>query len=86
MQSTVRRMETSLDRLSAAVEAMHHETVACRRNLMVFRARMETAERKVADMQAALHRTMDVLAEAESDARRAADIFRATAEGRSAED
>ncbi|MGE5518206.1 MAG: hypothetical protein ACM31D_20575 [Bacteroidota bacterium] len=78
-------MESSIDRLSAAVEAMHRETVACRRNLMVFRARMETAEQMMAGMAATLEKTGEVLAEAEADARRAGDIFRATAEGHSAE-
>ncbi len=84
MRTTVRRMENSLDRLNAAIEAMHRETVSCRRNLMVFRARMDVAERKVLTMQSALEQTIDVLAEAEAGARRASDIFRATAEGRSA--
>ena len=84
MQSTVKRMANSLGRLDAAVEAMHAETVACRRTLMVFRARMDAAERVVARMSAALEQTLGVLTEAETEARRAADIFRAAAEGRSA--
>lgn len=85
MRTTVRRMENTVDRLSAAVEAMHRENVACRRNLMVFRARMDAAEKVVTGMAETLERTLDVLAGAEADARRAGDIFRATAEGRSAE-
>lgn len=85
MQSALKRMTSSIDRLGAAVESMHQNNVTCRRNLMVFRARMEAADGKVAAMQAALTRAMDVLAEAEADARRATEIFRATAEGRSAE-
>ena len=84
MQSTVKRMSNSLSRLNAAVETMQTETVACRRNLMVFRARMDSAERVVARMSVTLEKTLDVLHEAEADARRAADIFRATADGRSA--
>ena len=84
MQSALKRMTSSIDRLGAAVESMHQNNVICRRNLMVFRARMEAADGKVAAMQDALTRAMDVLAEAEADARRAAAIFRATAEGRSA--
>lgn len=84
MRTTATRMENSFDRLEAAIEAMHRETVACRRNLMVFRARMDAAEKTVAGMAATLEKTVDALAEAEADARRASDIFRATAEGRSA--
>ena len=62
---------------------MQRETVSCRRNLMVFRARMDSAGTKVAAMQDSLVRTMDILLEAETEARRAADIFRATAQGHS---
>lgn len=85
MRTTLRRMENSLDRLVAAVDGMHRETVSCRRNLMVFRARMDTVECKVLSMQDRLAQTMDLLAEAEAAARQASDIFRATAEGRSAQ-
>lgn len=75
---------TALERLSGAVDAMQRETVSCRRNLMVFRARMDSVGTKVASMQDSLVRTMDILLEAETEARRAADIFRATAQGHSA--
>lgn len=85
MQSALKRMTSSIDRLGAAVDSMHQNTVTCRRNLMVFRARMGAVDGKVASMQDALTRTLGVLAEAETDARRAAAIFRATAEGRRAE-
>lgn len=84
MRLNVRGVGNCLDRLSDAVDAMRRETVSCRRNLMVFRARMDATERKVASIQQTLHKTMAVLEEAEADARRAADIFRATAAGRSA--
>lgn len=85
MQSALKRMTSSIDRLGVAVDSMHQNTVTCRRNLMVFRARMDAADGKIAAMQDALTRAMDVLAEAEADARRASDIFRATAGGRLAE-
>ena len=75
---------TALERLSGAVDAMQRETVSCRRNLTVFRARMDSVGTKVAAMQDTLVRTMDILLEAETEARRAADIFRATAQGHSA--
>lgn len=84
MQATLKSMSNSLDRLSATVETMRVETVACRRNLMVFRARMGSAERLVGRMSTTLETALDVLGEAECGARRAAAIFRATAEGRSA--
>lgn len=84
MKSSVNRMSTSLERLTAAVDSMHHETVACRRNLMVFRARMDSAEQTVLCLSAKLEKTQDLLGAAEAGARRAAEIFRATAEGRSA--
>jgi len=83
MQAQLKRMTSSLDRLDAAVDAMHHETVTCRRAMMVFRARMDTAEKVVTGMQDKLEATCAVLDEAERDARRASEIFRATAEGRS---
>ncbi len=85
MQANLKRMVGSVERLSAAVESMHQNNVSCRRNLMVFRARMDAAEGKVAAMQDSLTRALDLLADAEADARRATEIFRATAEGRSAE-
>ena len=84
MQTKLKCMEKSIGRLGAAVESMKHETVTCRRNLMVFRARMDSAERVVRGMGDTLEQVLQVLADAEAEARRATDIFRATAEGRSA--
>lgn len=85
MRTTVGGVEKTLDRLQAAVDAMQRENVACQRNLMVFRARMDSAERVVARMSATLQQSVDVLGEAEAEARCAADTFRATVEGRPAQ-
>lgn len=74
MQANLKRMVGSVERLSAAVDSMHQNNVSCRRNLMVFRARMDAAEGKVAAMQDALTRALDLLADAEADARRAASF------------
>lgn len=85
MRTSVRSIGRSLARLSDAADDMHRETVACRRNMMVFRARMAAAETAAADMAATLEQALQVLADAEADMRRAGAIFRATAEGKPAE-
>lgn len=64
MQQPMTRMMTAVDRLSLAVEAMHDQQVACRRGMMVFRARMDHIAGVLDRLETTLTATEAALADA----------------------